>query len=100
MLLLFFFQLVFLFSQCSAEGIEVFGTITSLSTATATSATSLSPSYRRRRFLIIGLFCVAAVLSQVTAIALHLFFRARKLDIEDAPIKTGKNLDERECAKD
>ncbi|KAK0212474.1 hypothetical protein DFS33DRAFT_30182 [Desarmillaria ectypa] len=98
MLLLLSFQLVFLFFQCSAEGIEVFGTITSSSTVTATPATSLS-SGCRRRWILISMFCAAAVLSQVIATTLHLRCQARELDMENDSIKIGKNLDEGKCAE-
>lgn len=98
MLLLLSFQVLFLLSQCSAEGVEVLGIVTSSSIATATPTSSPSDC-RRRRFLIINMFFATAVLIKVVAITLHSLCRARKLDMENEIVKNGKNLDEGKCVK-
>ncbi|KAK0486189.1 hypothetical protein IW261DRAFT_1454139 [Armillaria novae-zelandiae] len=101
MLLLLSFQVAVFLSQCSAEGVEVPDTLTrpSSSIATATPTTSLPSDSRRRKFLVISMFCAAAVLIQVVAIILYLLCRARKLNMENDMQNYGKNLDEGKCVK-
>ncbi|KAK0486188.1 hypothetical protein IW261DRAFT_784900 [Armillaria novae-zelandiae] len=91
-LLLFSIQLLLLLLQCSAEDAN------STSSTVIASPTASSPSdsdSRHLKFIIIGLFCGAAVLSLVVAILLSVCCRASKRGISNGEdtMMTNKILD-------
>ncbi|KAK0195793.1 hypothetical protein F5146DRAFT_305377 [Armillaria mellea] len=79
-LLLFSIQFFLLLLQCSAEDTS---TTSSTSTISPTASSSLDSSSRHLKFILIGLFCGAAVLSLVVGILLAMCCRARKHGISN-----------------
>ncbi|KAK0454591.1 hypothetical protein EV421DRAFT_1896504 [Armillaria borealis] len=90
--LLFSIQFLHLLLKCSAEDT---GTTSSTAIASPTASSSPDSDSRRLKFILIGLFCGAAVLSLVVAILLATCFRARKRGIsnEEDTVMANKILD-------
>ncbi|KAK0226301.1 hypothetical protein IW262DRAFT_1457518 [Armillaria fumosa] len=91
-LLLFSVQFLLLLLQCSAGDASP---TSSTVIASPTASSSSDSDSRRLKFIIIGLFCGASVLSLVVAILLSIFCRERKRGVsnEEDTMMANKILD-------